>query len=287
METKTTLDPLQKVQVLIDLGLTTAQAKVYLALVQNGISTAKIIAEISNVPRPEVYLSMDKLRKKGLVQTVIAKPSKYRATPANLAIRSLLQTKIRENHELQTKATTLIKEVTCKKEKKLRAKETEFLLIPKSKALIHRITEGVKNAEKSIYGVSSWNKWSCSFHTLAEEWKKAVKSRVEIRLVTDRPEKLIQLPDFLKWVSSKNYANFSLRCIPDTAQVSTMIFDSKQMFINTLEKNSITDDPALWSSNQCVIMVTQNYFESMWSKSSEHIFRTTSSKQKASTPLLK
>ena len=287
MENKTTLDTLQKLQVLIDLGLTTAQAKVYLALVQNGTSTAKTISEVSNVPRPEVYLSMGKLRKKGLVQMVIAKPSKYRATPANPAIGSLLQAKIRENQELQAKATTLIKEVGCKNGKELSAKETEFLLIPKSKALIYKITEGIKNAEKSIYGVSSWEKWSCCFHNLAEEWKKAVKSGVEIRLVTDRPEKLLRLPDFLEWVSSKNYANFSLSCISDTVQVSTMIFDLKQMFINTLEKGGLADAPALWSSNPCIMVVTQNYFESMWSKSSEYIFRTASLQQKSPTQLLK
>jgi sugar-specific transcriptional regulator TrmB len=280
METKTKTDPLQKVKVLTRLGLTSSQAKVYLSLVQTGTSTANTISKISNVPRPEVYVSMAKLEKRGLVEKVITHPFEYRATPPDTAILSLLKTKIKENRELRAEATALLREVSWEKRRSLKTEKNEFILIPKHEALLNRINEGIKSAEKSIYGVVPWKKLWCASHTFAEEWERAVKRGVEIHLVTDKPKELGRLPEFLEWVSSKNYINYRLRCNSDVARASVMIYDLKQLFIDTAETGGLAEAPALWSDNQCVIAIAQNYFESMWSKSSEYFVRTASLKQR-------
>lgn len=264
--TKRNLTRFQKVQVLTQLGLTSAQSKVYLSLVQTGASTAKMLSKISNVHRPEVYVSLSKLEATGLVEKVIAYPTAYRAAPPNITISSLLQSKIKQNFELQAKTAVLLQEITYKNEIGALTEKPEFVLIPKGEALVNKINAGVKSAEKSICGVSIWKKWSDCFHSLAEEWKKAVKRGVEIRLVTERPEETAPLPEFLKWLSAKNYANCRLRNIPTVVHISMMIFDSKHMLLNTSGRGNLAKAPSLGSSNQCILTVTQNYFETIWKK---------------------
>ena len=51
-----------EVQTLIDLGLTSLQARIYLALYQTGTSEAATISKVTKVARSDVYRTMYKLQ---------------------------------------------------------------------------------------------------------------------------------------------------------------------------------------------------------------------------------
>ncbi len=57
------------VEELTNLGLTQGEAKVYLAMIQNGPSRAGKIVEISGVSQSKVYNVLDRLILKGLANT--------------------------------------------------------------------------------------------------------------------------------------------------------------------------------------------------------------------------
>lgn len=58
-------------RVLVDLGLTPKQAKVYLALVRFGPLRVAGVSRNSQVARPDVYQTLDKLQQMGLVEKII------------------------------------------------------------------------------------------------------------------------------------------------------------------------------------------------------------------------
>ncbi len=60
----------EKIEAMMDAGLTLNEAKVYIALIELNMSNVVKIAELSGVHRVNVYDSLDKLKKKGLVNTV-------------------------------------------------------------------------------------------------------------------------------------------------------------------------------------------------------------------------
>ena len=78
-------------KVLMDLGLTLVQARVYLALVESGISKISTISKISKVARPDTYNNIKKLQKLGLVEAIIQSPRTYRAIPIIEALSLLLE----------------------------------------------------------------------------------------------------------------------------------------------------------------------------------------------------
>ncbi len=58
----------ESIGLLTQLGFNITQAKLYLALSKLGEADARTLSKEANVPRPEVYRTLDELQKKGLVE---------------------------------------------------------------------------------------------------------------------------------------------------------------------------------------------------------------------------
>lgn len=73
-------------ETLQDIGLSKNEAKVYLSLTYLGSSTAGAVAKHANVPRPNAYDALERLREKGLVAHSIKDKKKYfdASDPRNL-----------------------------------------------------------------------------------------------------------------------------------------------------------------------------------------------------------
>lgn len=72
------------VEALQELGLSTYEAKVFVALQRLGTGTAQEVSRVSEVPRSQVYGAADDLAAKGLLEVVESSPKAYR--PVRLAV---------------------------------------------------------------------------------------------------------------------------------------------------------------------------------------------------------
>jgi sugar-specific transcriptional regulator TrmB len=79
------------VEGLKQLGLTTYEARVFLALQKLGRGTASEISEITDVPRSQVYGAAEGLEKRGLIETQQSTPTVYRPVPLEQARTQLLE----------------------------------------------------------------------------------------------------------------------------------------------------------------------------------------------------
>jgi len=78
------------IQGLKQLGLTTYEARVFLALQKLGNGTASEISETADVPRSQVYGAAEELEADGLVETRQSTPTVYRPVPLDQARQKLL-----------------------------------------------------------------------------------------------------------------------------------------------------------------------------------------------------
>jgi len=97
-----------KILTLTRLGLTSNQAKVYLALFRSGLSNAKGISENSGVARSDVYRVMAALEKLGLVEKIISQPCKFRAISIHDAFDILMERRKKVTSELQATTREII-----------------------------------------------------------------------------------------------------------------------------------------------------------------------------------
>lgn len=93
-----------------ELGLTEYQARVYLTLLDLGVSKASQIPSISRVPRTRIYSTMNQLHEKGLVEIIPESPIKYRP----VAISDYLE-RVAESH-IQAATSLTDKKVDWEKE---------------------------------------------------------------------------------------------------------------------------------------------------------------------------
>ncbi|UCD27147.1 MAG: TrmB family transcriptional regulator, partial [Candidatus Bathyarchaeota archaeon] len=95
----------ENAEILSDFGLTGNQAKVYLATARLGLASASQISKVAKVRREDVYRTMPKLEKMGLVERILGKPTKMRALPVEEAFHVLIE---REQEIANERMSTLM-----------------------------------------------------------------------------------------------------------------------------------------------------------------------------------
>jgi sugar-specific transcriptional regulator TrmB len=93
------------------LGLTSYEAKAYLALIRRDASTAGEVAEIGKLPRQRIYDVLARLVHKGLAVARPGSPTRYSASPPALAIERLLSEHRHELRQRESDAKRLIEQL--------------------------------------------------------------------------------------------------------------------------------------------------------------------------------
>lgn len=86
----TEMDDEAAIEGLTQLGLTTYEARVFLALQKLGSASASEVSEVADVPRSQVYGAAERLEERGLVETRQSTPTVYRPVTLEQARTRLL-----------------------------------------------------------------------------------------------------------------------------------------------------------------------------------------------------
>jgi sugar-specific transcriptional regulator TrmB len=100
------------IQQLTRLGLTSYEAKAYLALTRRGSSTAAEVARLAGVPRQRIYDVLASLVGKGLATSRPGNVVKYSATPPETAFEHLLADRRQELVELEHAAEQMVEQLS-------------------------------------------------------------------------------------------------------------------------------------------------------------------------------
>jgi sugar-specific transcriptional regulator TrmB len=259
-----------KHQVLTNLGLTPIQARVYLALAESGPLTISAISTAATVARPDVYRTLSKLQKIGLVEKIIRKPLEYRAVPMKEGLSLLLETRTHQYEKVRAETQIWLNSAQLKKKpKKVQVESPQFVLIPKGRTVINRIKGAIESAEKSIDLVLSWKRFSRGItSTFDESMEIAWAKNVRARFIIERPQQwsktVYHLVQFCR-----DKPSCQVRFIPKYPKTIFGIYDKKEAFIILMAKTDLPGSAALWSTNPSLIGLAQDHFEVLWFKATE------------------
>ncbi len=259
-------------QILIDLGLTLKQARVYLALVKSGPLRISAISRISKVARPDVYRTLSKLQKLGLVEKIIETPLEYRAVPMNEGLSLLLKTKTQQYEKVRAETRMLLDTAKIKSpSKKKRMEGFQFVFIPR-RTVIERIKTAIEKAQLSIDLVLSWKRFSRGIaSTFAESIESAWAKNVKVRFIIESPSKSETAKQLIRFCREK--PNCQLRFTPHYPETIFGIYDKEEIFIIARSKTDLPGSPALWSNNHSLIALAQDHFEILWLTAIESNFK--------------
>jgi sugar-specific transcriptional regulator TrmB len=249
------------ISLLMDLGLTSVQAKVYCSLVEVGRSTITQIAHSSKVARADVYRTMTALQDLSLVEKMIDNPIEFEALPLQDGLSLLLQRKNKENKKLQARAAKLLNVNENKSAKiMLQTLKTQFILIPAKEAAFRRNRKAIEETKESIDVISSWKKTNQALFAWSQEIKEATKRGVKLRIIQEKPD-ADRLPAFSRLF--ENTPKIEIRYIPECSPDLTL-WDKKEVFLTILPNAKLDQSPMLWSNHSSLVLIMQDYFESKW-----------------------
>ena len=268
-----TENPFTDLQVLVRLGLTLKQAKVYLAMVMSGTLNVLEISKISKVAVSDVYKVLLKLKSKGLVEKIITNPRKYKAISIEAGTNHLLKIKTDEYRTLRGETQILVNMINKSKQRRKREiqKELEnpaFFIVPKGICAIEKIKTAIETTQLSIDAILSWKRFSRGIiNYFAESLEKAQTKKVKIRLLIENPLANKTANQLIQYYKKKFSAQ--TRFLYNYPATIFGIYDKKEISIATESKADLKGCAELWSSNPSLISLAQDHFEELWLRTME------------------
>ncbi|MEM2130413.1 MAG: helix-turn-helix domain-containing protein [Candidatus Bathyarchaeia archaeon] len=257
-------------KMLKDIGLTDNQAKVYLALLDEGPSKVSEITKTTKVTRPNLYPILERLQLLGIIEKILTTPARYRAIPLKEAVELLMETRTLE-YEKAKAAAELICALSQREQQVRSVKEidAQFILIPEGKTLLNRISAAIEAAEYSVEIAVSWRRFAQGVSiAFAESLEKIGKKKVKIRAITEQPPKHESAVKVIETFKKKT--NGDIRFLLHRPPAIFGLYDKKEVFIVSMTEADLRAAPALWSNSKPLTSLVSEYFEYLWSTATEN-----------------
>ncbi|MCW4019130.1 MAG: hypothetical protein NWF00_10725 [Candidatus Bathyarchaeota archaeon] len=252
----------EDVEVLVALGLTGRQTRVYLALLKTGVATAKVAAKISQVNRQDIHRVINSLQETGLIQRKITNPTTFKATPIKETITALLQQKTNQIAALQLKTTLLTEKYNQTQTTSVPEKPCLGLLSENDHGKKHR--QAIESIQHSIQLISTWKQFRQVTTLYENQLQNALKKQVTIKAITQKPQNHA-FPNWISTAITKNHA-FKLKTLTNPPTATLTVFDDSQAAIALSNTASFTRGPHLWTTNSTLITIAQAYFKTNWTQ---------------------
>ena len=257
---------------LSDFGITFNQARVYITAAQMGIASIKEISKKSNVPREEIYRLLPKLEKLGLLEKILGKPIKVKATPFGAVLSLLIKREKDMNSQrlskLKAEKGKLLKDIQILEIKNDSEGKAHFTLISQRDAGLQKILSMIDVAERTIDMSISRDLFLHFFATYGLPIKKAISRGVEFRIVIEEIDHYDSIISLMKEYKSPR-ASFSIR-FTNQRLCPYFIVDHKEALLSTsTELNPLRIEHYLWTTNTNLIDLILRIFEIIWLTSKE------------------
>jgi sugar-specific transcriptional regulator TrmB len=255
----------EDLRVFLQLGMTTQQAKVYIALSKLEQATVKTIADTAQTARAEVYRAIPKLQKLGLIKKIITTPISFRATPLSEALTTLLQQNAEKHKETEKQAQKFLRNFQNHNIEKPSQENTQYHLTSgleaESREFSRDLAETQTSSDVIFY---DWRIVLYWFNRHFEVFKKALERGVKIRCITHVPEdeKMSQIIQTIQTLMKAG--SFEVKSASTIPKGSIDILDKKSVHIIILPNDDLKQIEVLRSQNPAVVELAQDYFDMKW-----------------------
>ena len=253
-----------KIELLENLGLTTLQAKVYLALINLEIGTASEAAKLSKIARPDAYRIIDQLSEWGLVSKILATPAKFQALPLKEATSILFERRTIRYYKLKIEMKKILEKDFTEKGK-VKREEYAFQRLPENSPWFRN--NALRFSRYKTFDLLTSARRLGSRIVFDEgPFRKGAKKGTKIRFLLDKPKPDSPLSHVLKNLNENK--NLEVRFLKTESPVILIIMDKKQVAL-ALRPSGRVGPPYLLSNHPSYLCMAQQYFEVQWEKASD------------------
>ncbi len=168
---------------LISLGMTSYEAKVFLALTRLGEARVSDINAVTDVPRPAIYETLEKLEQRGVIEVSTGRPKKFRALPPRMAI-----------HKIESELKEAVDEARCGLEELAGStqhdpSDVRIWIVRGRTRTVEKISDLADSAKKSLFAAGH----PSILLELENIWKRAKARKIKIRFLTGDRDRIHSL----------------------------------------------------------------------------------------------
>jgi len=252
------------VKLLMQVGFTEAQAKIYLTLCSMGQTDAKTLAKQASIPRQAVYRTLDELHEKGIVEKIIAIPQEYRAIPLHDGLSIMIGYKAKEYANIAEKAKEFLgryEEQTLLQQTK---EEYSISIIESKDAIINKIRNITEACTSKVWVCQTLQRWIQVNVCLSETKEEALRRGVKYRIILAQPEGEISFPKDLKPLLS--HPNYQVK-VTNRLQINASLHDDKYGCFSFYPSKSLSESPVIVTNHPSLLIGFKDHFENVWSSS--------------------
>ncbi len=251
---------------LVSLGLTSSQARIYLALMHNGPSNVSSISKISGIHRAHIYPILQSLSKMGFVEKNLESGT-YNASPLKESALILVKHKQQEISNLETEIKA-IKEETPKTTQILEVKP-EILLVSNRNRTLSLGQKSFQSATSMLNLMHTWRRFFQLWQYYDTTFAEAMSRGVTIRQIVEAPKDTSEMWSARAFLNRKIFKNkqFELRFVPTTGGNFSLIDNNRLLVPTTTLQENLGESPFIFSNCEGLVRLLQNYFELSWKSS--------------------
>ena len=199
---------LEGVGVLSGLGLSTRQARVYLALLKTGNTKARTLSGLTSIERQEVYRLLGGLEKLGLVKRCLTVPTCFLAVPIGEGAGLLIEHRLAELNILTKRAMNLTKKLSQTMQPNPAEDILSFGVVSEAEGGKSYQT-AIEKSQRLMQAVMGWVQFKQLCFLFEAALGEAIKRGVAVEVLTEKPP-VHCLPEWVK-AALVTYPNFKLR----------------------------------------------------------------------------
>jgi sugar-specific transcriptional regulator TrmB len=242
-----------------EFGLSEWEAKVFSSLVLLGQASAGKIAKMSEVPQSKIYLVLENLIDKQLVEILNSRPREYKAIPPESALSLLIEQKQKVVEDLQRKLKTVLAELRMQPQERI----FSGVWISRGKNWFehfNRMADMLNRSKKYVYGMARDFSHSQNY---MQALTGAVHRKVKIRIISLQP---ITPEIFLrvKWYLDRG---IEVKVYPTSLHPRILLIDGKEVLLridHEPEKREHFRFSSVWIDDPQLVKVFDTYLKNIW-----------------------
>ena len=254
----------ENTDLLLSLGLSLNQARVYLAILKLEKTTVGQVAKFSKVRREDVYRLLPSLEKMGLIERLMGKPTEVRAMPISDALSLLVTEEKNKSDERLTGMKSSVQRLSLKDWKQpLSGDASIYILIAEKKAILGKTSELFANSKKEVALIADKERIIPILAQFSDEYTQAIKKGAHIRLIFEGESPDNSLKEKVKKIIGSASVHVKFHREPLNHFIMS---DDKEAMITGSKESGLGESPSLWTNNNNLIGVLRTGFESDWKK---------------------
>ena len=254
---------------LLKFDLSRNEIRVYIHLARSGMRRAREISDALSLHRTETYRILRDLEKRGLVSSILEKPLKFKATPFEETLNTLIEAKKMKIQFLERQKRGLIDIWFSIPQQKVEPQNKEvFQILEGEEQIIIKANEILEKTKEEIFVLAPDLDLLRLYHSgFTDKLEKFSRRNVKVRLLTNHSPKSRFIADKMKLIDVK-YLFSNVGDLP-----SFIISDQGQLLFSLKNGNDVQDPEtrrrkgkisSLWTNYEAFIKALKTLFLELW-----------------------